>query len=356
MWYFRIRSLENTLLASIWGGGGVGAEAGNARGLDEVHHAGGQGVVRGHEHQIHLFFLGQGQHALLVHGVYRETRRVPADAPVAGAQYSASTRGLSFSLRTMACSRPPLPTTRIFMVLFFLFLMPQSCGRSSTRAHSRESLLFYFLGPPSHQAPDFRKGLAGGVRPGAAAVDLDGPPPGGLGSGHVRPGVVPHHPDLVGEVGRELRPAEQPHIRFAEALPAGDQAFPEKTAADRAFPKAPAAPGNCRRAGSSGSPCRRTGPAWPPRPDRPGSAGGPKPSPARTGPPAPPGFGHPEALVHGGELLHPVLPPGLARHGGVPVWVPGEAPGHEGAQLLEGEAVLPGKGAAASVTAWVHMG
>ena len=70
------------------GGGGVGAKAGDTRGLQEIHHAGGQGVVRGHKHQIHLLLLGQGQHALLVHGVYREARCVPADAPVArGAEH-----------------------------------------------------------------------------------------------------------------------------------------------------------------------------------------------------------------------------------------------------------------------------
>ena len=66
------------------GSGGVGAKAGDPRGLDKVHHTGSQRVVGRHKHQIHRFFLRQGQHPLLVHGVHWEALSVPADAAVAG--------------------------------------------------------------------------------------------------------------------------------------------------------------------------------------------------------------------------------------------------------------------------------
>ena len=65
--------------------GGVrpGAEGGDARILQGVHHAQGQGVVRGHHDEVHRVLLGPGHHGLHVRGLDGHALGHLGDAPVA---------------------------------------------------------------------------------------------------------------------------------------------------------------------------------------------------------------------------------------------------------------------------------
>src|SRR5699024_9410789 len=66
------------------GGVGPGAEGGNARLLQSVHHAHGQGVVWGHHDEIHVVFLGPSYHAGHVGGLDIHAGGHLGDAAVAG--------------------------------------------------------------------------------------------------------------------------------------------------------------------------------------------------------------------------------------------------------------------------------
>ncbi len=66
--------------------GGVfpGAKGGYARRLQGVHHAQGQGIVRGHHHEIHGVLLGPPYHAVHVGGLHVHALRRLGDPPIAG--------------------------------------------------------------------------------------------------------------------------------------------------------------------------------------------------------------------------------------------------------------------------------
>ena len=63
---------------------GPGAEGGDARRLQGVHHAQGQGVVRGHHDEVHGVVLGPLHHALHIGGLDGHAGGHLGDAPVAG--------------------------------------------------------------------------------------------------------------------------------------------------------------------------------------------------------------------------------------------------------------------------------
>ena len=64
-------------------GVGPGAEGGDPRRLQGVHHAQGQGVVRGHHDEVHRVLLGPGHHGLHVRGLDGHALGHLGDAPVA---------------------------------------------------------------------------------------------------------------------------------------------------------------------------------------------------------------------------------------------------------------------------------
>ena len=81
-----------------------------------VHHAQGQGVVLGHDDIVKGFLVGKGHHGVHVGGADVLAVGIIADAAVAGQRTrSRAQPGFSFSALMMACSRPPPPTTRIFI-------------------------------------------------------------------------------------------------------------------------------------------------------------------------------------------------------------------------------------------------
>ena len=63
--------------------GGVGAEGGDARRLQGVHHAQCQGVIGGDHHEVHGVLLGPGHHGLHVRGLDGHALGHLGDAPVA---------------------------------------------------------------------------------------------------------------------------------------------------------------------------------------------------------------------------------------------------------------------------------
>ena len=72
-------------LAGLHDGGVLpGPKGGDARRLQGVHHAQGQGVVRGHHHEVHGVFPGPRHHAVHVGGLDVHTGGDPGDARVAG--------------------------------------------------------------------------------------------------------------------------------------------------------------------------------------------------------------------------------------------------------------------------------
>ena len=73
----RLAGLQN-------GGVGPGAEGGDARRLQGVHHAQSQGIVRGHHDKVHGVVLGPGHHVLHIGGLDGHTLGHLGDASVAG--------------------------------------------------------------------------------------------------------------------------------------------------------------------------------------------------------------------------------------------------------------------------------
>ena len=66
--------LEGENLAALNAGGlGVRPEAGDSRLVETVHAAQGQGVVRGHHHEVYGVFLGPAYHAVYIGGLYGDT-------------------------------------------------------------------------------------------------------------------------------------------------------------------------------------------------------------------------------------------------------------------------------------------
>ena len=115
MRYFFIRFLENTLLASIWAAAALGPKQGiPAASIKSTMPAarGSSGATNTKSTCFSLARANMPSLSMAFTGKHSASRLMP---PLPGAQYRASTRGLSFSLRTIACSRPPLPITNIFI-------------------------------------------------------------------------------------------------------------------------------------------------------------------------------------------------------------------------------------------------
>ena len=82
--YFFIRSLAKTLLPSNNRGVFPRTEAGNALGLQRVHHAEHERIVRRHDSEIDPLFFGKGDDALDILCADIHADRIRGDPAVAG--------------------------------------------------------------------------------------------------------------------------------------------------------------------------------------------------------------------------------------------------------------------------------
>ena len=111
------------VLGEHLGGLDAGSSLVRAKGRDAglcqlVHHAQGQRVILRHHDVIKFFLNGKAHHGLHIGGLDVLALGVVADAAVAGGTPDLAAVGALFRALIMACSRPPPPTTRIFLLIF----------------------------------------------------------------------------------------------------------------------------------------------------------------------------------------------------------------------------------------------